>query len=111
MLKQNQGNMFAAKGIGSTWLIYILLKAFFNKQLRRTKIVRGSSSTTQMQLYSYTLPEHIMKLNTVPELLLGAINLAPSNYLLRFNVGVSMQKFSASTLQKIKKLLTRFVQQ
>jgi hypothetical protein len=41
---------------GPVWLIYILLKAFFNKQLRRTKIVRGSSSTTQMQLYSYTLP-------------------------------------------------------
>ncbi|ONM14781.1 Protein CTR9-like protein [Zea mays] len=34
--------------------------------------------------------------------LLRAIHLAPSNYLLRFNVGVSMQKFSASTLQKTK---------
>jgi hypothetical protein len=29
--------------------------------------------------------------------------MAPSNYLLRFNVGVSMQKFSASTLQKTKR--------
>ncbi|BAT01452.1 Os07g0476200, partial [Oryza sativa Japonica Group] len=35
--------------------------------------------------------------------LLRAIHLAPSNYLLRFNVGVSMQKFSASTLQKTKR--------
>ncbi|TVU30164.1 hypothetical protein EJB05_21773 [Eragrostis curvula] len=35
--------------------------------------------------------------------LLRAIHMAPSNYLLRFNVGVSMQKFSASTLQKTKR--------
>lgn len=35
--------------------------------------------------------------------LLRAIHLAPSNYTLRFDAGVAMQKFSASTLQKIKK--------
>ncbi|KAL8159069.1 hypothetical protein V2J09_000606 [Rumex salicifolius] len=35
--------------------------------------------------------------------LLRAIHLAPSNYALRFNVGVVMQKFSASTLNKTKK--------
>ncbi|XP_015889352.2 protein CTR9 homolog [Ziziphus jujuba] len=35
--------------------------------------------------------------------LLRAIHLAPSNYTLRFDAGVVMQKFSASTLQKTKK--------
>ncbi|KAI3864291.1 hypothetical protein MKX03_006124 [Papaver bracteatum] len=35
--------------------------------------------------------------------LLRAIHLAPSNYTLRFDAGVSMQKFSASTLQKTKR--------
>lgn len=35
--------------------------------------------------------------------LLRAIHLAPSNYILRFDAGVAMQKFSASTLQKSKR--------
>lgn len=35
--------------------------------------------------------------------LLRAIHLAPSNYTLRFDTGVSLQKFSASTLQKTKR--------
>ncbi|KAL6224249.1 hypothetical protein ACLB2K_003104 [Fragaria x ananassa] len=35
--------------------------------------------------------------------LMRAIHLAPSNYTLRFDAGVVMQKFSASTLQKPKK--------
>ncbi|XP_076890630.1 protein CTR9 homolog [Bidens hawaiensis] len=35
--------------------------------------------------------------------LLKAIHLAPSNYTLRFDTGVALQKFSASTLQKIKR--------
>ncbi|XP_073043941.1 protein CTR9 homolog [Primulina eburnea] len=35
--------------------------------------------------------------------LLRAIHLAPSNYTLRFDVGVALQKFSASTLQKSKR--------
>ncbi|CAI9787595.1 unnamed protein product [Fraxinus pennsylvanica] len=35
--------------------------------------------------------------------LLRAIHLSPSNYKFRFNVGVAMQKFSSSTLQKMKK--------
>lgn len=35
--------------------------------------------------------------------LLRAIHLAPSNYTLRFDIGVSLQKFSASTLQKTKR--------
>lgn len=35
--------------------------------------------------------------------LLRAIHLAPSNYTLRFDAGVAMQKFSASTLQKKKR--------
>ncbi|XP_069143051.1 protein CTR9 homolog isoform X1 [Solanum lycopersicum] len=35
--------------------------------------------------------------------LLRAIHLAPSNYTLRFDTGVALQKFSASTLQKTKR--------
>lgn len=35
--------------------------------------------------------------------LLRAIHLAPSNYTLRFDMGVALQKFSASTLQKTKR--------
>lgn len=35
--------------------------------------------------------------------LLRAIHLAPSNYTFRFDVGVALQKFSASTLQKTKR--------
>ncbi|CAA3021314.1 CTR9 homolog [Olea europaea subsp. europaea] len=35
--------------------------------------------------------------------LLRAIHLSPSNYTFRFNVGVAVQKFSSSTLQKTKK--------
>ncbi|KAL8243074.1 hypothetical protein R6Q59_009332 [Mikania micrantha] len=35
--------------------------------------------------------------------LLKAIHLAPSNYTLRFDTGVTLQKFSASTLQKTKR--------
>ncbi|KAI3443570.1 hypothetical protein Pfo_000235 [Paulownia fortunei] len=37
--------------------------------------------------------------------LLRAIHLAPSNYTLRFDLGVSLQKFSALTLQKTKRTL------
>ncbi|KAL6585721.1 Protein CTR9 [Orobanche minor] len=37
--------------------------------------------------------------------LLKAIHLAPSNYTLRFDAGVTLQKFSASTLQKMKRTL------
>ncbi|KAJ7955971.1 Protein CTR9-like protein [Quillaja saponaria] len=37
------------------------------------------------------------------KVLLRAIHLAPSNYTLRFDAGVAMQKFSASTLQKAKR--------
>ncbi|KAL2483196.1 Protein CTR9-like protein [Forsythia ovata] len=35
--------------------------------------------------------------------LLRAIHLSPSNYTFRFNVGIAMQKFSTSTLQKTKR--------
>jgi len=35
--------------------------------------------------------------------LLRAIHLAPSNYMLRFDAGIAMQKFSTSTLQKQKR--------
>ena len=35
--------------------------------------------------------------------LLRTIHLAPSNYTLRFDAGVAMQKFSASTLKKAKR--------
>lgn len=35
--------------------------------------------------------------------LLRAIHMAPSNYTLRFDVGVTLQKFSMSTLQKTKR--------
>lgn len=35
--------------------------------------------------------------------LLRALHLAPSNPTLRFNIGVAMQKYSASTLQKTKR--------
>lgn len=35
--------------------------------------------------------------------LLRAIHLTPSNYTLKFDAGVAMQKFSASTLQKQKR--------
>lgn len=35
--------------------------------------------------------------------LLRAIHMAPSNYTLRFDAGVTLQKFSASTLQKEKR--------
>ncbi|XP_030448357.1 protein CTR9 homolog isoform X1 [Syzygium oleosum] len=35
--------------------------------------------------------------------LLRAIHLSPANYVLRFDAGVAMQKFSASTLQKAKR--------
>jgi RNA polymerase-associated protein CTR9 len=91
VLKKNQGNLFAANGIGilqadkaqwdiakelftqvhettsgsifvqvpDVWInlahIYFA-QGLFQQQLRRTKIVCGSSSATQMQLYSCTLP-------------------------------------------------------
>lgn len=42
--------------------------------------------------------------------LLRAIHLAPSNYTLRFDAGVTLQKFSASTLQKTKKTADEVVQ-
>uniref|UniRef100_A0A0A9CQ04 Uncharacterized protein n=1 Tax=Arundo donax TaxID=35708 RepID=A0A0A9CQ04_ARUDO len=48
---------------GSIWLIYILLKVTFNKQLKCTKIACGNSSTTRMQLSFYILPEHTTSLS------------------------------------------------
>lgn len=41
--------------------------------------------------------------------LLRAIHLAPSNYILRFDAGVAMQKFSASTLQKTKRTVEEVI--
>lgn len=41
--------------------------------------------------------------------LLRAIHMAPSNYTLRFDVGVTLQKFSASTLQKTKRTVDEVI--
>lgn len=41
--------------------------------------------------------------------LLRAIHLAPSNYTLRFDAGVTLQKFSASTLQKTKRTVDEVI--
>lgn len=41
--------------------------------------------------------------------LLRAIHLAPSNYTLKFDVGVALQKFSASTLQKTKRTVDEVI--
>lgn len=43
--------------------------------------------------------------------LLKAIHLAPSNYTLRFDTGVALQKFSASTLQKTKRTVDEVTDQ
>lgn len=61
------------------------------------------NADTQILLYLARTHYEAEQWQDCKKTLLRAIHLAPSNYTLRFDAGVAMQKFSASTLQKIKR--------
>lgn len=61
------------------------------------------STDTQVLLYLARTHYEAEQWQDCKKTLLRAIHLAPSNYTLRFDAGVAMQKFSASTLQKTKR--------
>ncbi|MCL7045307.1 hypothetical protein MKW94_011606 [Papaver nudicaule] len=61
------------------------------------------NTDTQILLYLARTHYEAEQWQDCKKTLLRAIHLAPSNYTLRFDAGVSMQKFSASTLQKTKR--------
>uniref|UniRef100_A0ACD5YLF7 Uncharacterized protein n=2 Tax=Avena sativa TaxID=4498 RepID=A0ACD5YLF7_AVESA len=141
VLKQNQGNMFAANGIGilhaekaqwdiakelftqvheaasgsifvqvpDVWInlahIYFAQGLFQQAVKMYQNCLRKFFYNTDATILLYLARTHYEaeQWQECRNSLLRAIHLAPSNYLLRFNVGVSMQKFSASTLQKTKR--------
>ncbi|XP_078429953.1 binding protein [Wolffia australiana] len=61
------------------------------------------NTDTQVLLYLARTHYEAEQWQDCKKTLLRAIHLAPSNYTLRFDAGVAMQKFSASTLQKSKR--------
>ncbi|XP_010261923.1 PREDICTED: protein CTR9 homolog [Nelumbo nucifera] len=61
------------------------------------------NTDTQVLLYLARTHYEAEQWQDCKKTLLRAIHLAPSNYTLRFDAGVAMQKFSASTLQKTKR--------
>eukprot|EP00257_Ricinus_communis_P015120 XP_015572970.1 protein CTR9 homolog [Ricinus communis] len=61
------------------------------------------STDSQILLYLARTHYEAEQWQECKKTLLRAIHLAPSNYILRFDAGVAMQKFSASTLQKTKR--------
>lgn len=61
------------------------------------------STDTQILLYLARTHYEAEQWQDCKKTLLRAVHLAPSNYMLRFDVGVAMQKFSTSTLQKQKR--------
>ncbi|KAK6944759.1 Tetratricopeptide repeat [Dillenia turbinata] len=61
------------------------------------------NTDTQVLLYLARTHYEAEQWQECKKTLLRAIHLAPSNYVLRFDVGVAMQKFSTSTLQKDKR--------
>uniref|UniRef100_A0A0D6R6J2 Uncharacterized protein n=1 Tax=Araucaria cunninghamii TaxID=56994 RepID=A0A0D6R6J2_ARACU len=61
------------------------------------------STDTQILLYLARTHYEAEQWQDCKRTLLRAVHLAPSNYMLRFDVGVAMQKFSTSTLQKQKR--------
>lgn len=58
---------------------------------------------TQVLLYLARTHYEAEQWQDCKKTLLRAIHLAPSNYMLRFDAGIAMQKFSTSTLQKQKR--------
>ncbi|KAL5714525.1 Protein CTR9 [Ranunculus cassubicifolius] len=61
------------------------------------------NTDTQVLLYLARTHYEAEQWQDCKKTLLRAIHLAPSNYTLRFDAGVAMQKFSASTLQRTKR--------
>ncbi|XP_073008997.1 protein CTR9 homolog [Typha latifolia] len=61
------------------------------------------NTDTQVLLYLARTHYEAEQWQDCKKALLRAIHLAPSNYTLRFDAGVAMQKFSMSTLQKTKR--------
>ncbi|ONM14784.1 Protein CTR9 [Zea mays] len=119
VLKQHRSNMFAANGIG---ILYAEKAKWDVAKELFTQVHEAASGSIFVHMpdvwinlaHTYfaqdaTILLYLARTHYEAErwqdcrkTLLRAIHLAPSNYLLRFNVGVSMQKFSASTLQKTK---------
>ncbi|PSS20777.1 hypothetical protein CEY00_Acc09816 [Actinidia chinensis var. chinensis] len=62
-----------------------------------------NSTDSQVLLYLARTHYEAEQWQDCKKTLLRAIHLAPSNYTLKFDAGVAMQKFSASTLQKQKR--------
>jgi RNA polymerase-associated protein CTR9 len=86
----------------SHYCIYVLMTHVI---LQYQNCLRKFYHNTDSQILLYLARTHYEaeQWQDCKKTLLRAIHLTPSNYTLRFDAGVTMQKFSASTLQKEKK--------
>ncbi|KAF2304094.1 hypothetical protein GH714_027132 [Hevea brasiliensis] len=105
VLVQHTANLYAANGAG----VVLAEKGHFDvsKDLftQYQNCLRKFYYNTDSQILLYLARTHYEaeQWQDCKKTLLRAIHLAPSNYILRFDAGVAMQKFSASTLQKTKR--------
>ncbi|KAL8119913.1 hypothetical protein AgCh_017146 [Apium graveolens] len=93
VLVQHPSNLYAANGAG----VVLAEKGHYDvaKELL-TQVQEAASGSIFVQMPAEQWQD-------CKRTLLRAIHLAPSNYTLRFDAGVTLQKFSASTLQKTKR--------
>ncbi|KAH9801934.1 protein CTR9-like [Citrus sinensis] len=105
VIVQHTSNLYAANGAG----VVLAEKGQFDvsKDLftQYQNCLRKFYYNTDAQILLYLARTHYEaeQWQDCKKSLLRAIHLAPSNYTLRFDAGVAMQKFSASTLQKTRR--------
>lgn len=83
--------------------LHVFMITFFIFQYQNCLKRFCYSTDAQVLLYLARTHYEAEQWQDCKKTLLRAIHLAPSNYTLRFDAGVAMQKFSASTLQKTKR--------
>ena len=89
----NLGHIYLAQGqfALAVKMYHNCLKRFYN------------NTDSQVLLYLARTHYEAEQWQDCKRALLRAIHLAPSNYMLRFDVAIAMQKFSTATLQKLKR--------
>ncbi|GAB4838024.1 Protein CTR9 [Ancistrocladus abbreviatus] len=107
VLEASSGNVFAQ--MPDVWInlahVYFAQGNFTLAVKMYQNCLRKFYYNTESQVLIYLARTHYEaeQWQDCKKTLLRAIHLVPSNYTLRFNVGVVMQKFSASTLNKTKR--------
>ena len=89
----NLGHIYLAQGQ------FALAVKMYHNCLRRFY----NNTDSQILLYLARTHYEAEQWQDCKRVLLRAIHLTPSNYMLRFNVAIAMQKFSTATLQKFKR--------